>query len=92
LRRWLPVGLSIKNDETERLARMVAKETGESITEAIEQALRERMERLRRKRRQKVVSESIAEILRRVDALPTLDRRSEDEILGYDEHGLPRRW
>jgi len=27
-----------------------------------------------------------------VDALPTLDTRSEDEILGYDENGLPRRW
>ena len=86
------MALSIKNGETERLARLVAKETGESITQAIEQSLRERIERLRRKRRQKLMSESIEEILRRVDALPTLDNRSEDEILGYDEHGLPRRW
>ena len=31
----------------------------------------------------------ILEILRRVDLLPVLDPRSEDEILGYDEHGLP---
>jgi antitoxin VapB len=31
----------------------------------------------------------IDEIMRRVDALPVLDSRSEDEILGYDEHGLP---
>jgi hypothetical protein len=28
-------------------------------------------------------------VLRRVDALPVLDDRAADEILGYDEHGLP---
>jgi antitoxin VapB len=86
------MALSIKNRETERLARMVAKETGESITQAIEQSLRERIERLLRRRRRKPLSESLQEILRRVDALPTLDTRPEDEILGYDEHGLPRQW
>jgi antitoxin VapB len=86
------MALSIKNTETERLARMVARETGETITEAIQQSLQERMDRLRRRRREKQVSESIAEMLRRVDSLPTLDTRPEDEILGYDEHGLPRRW
>jgi hypothetical protein len=31
----------------------------------------------------------LEEILQRVDALPTLDTRSEDEILGYDQHGVP---
>jgi hypothetical protein len=31
----------------------------------------------------------IAEILRRVDALAVLDGRSPDEIIGYDERGLP---
>lgn len=86
------MALSIKNEETERLARLVAKEAGESLTQAIEQSLRERFERLRRQRRMKVLSDSIDEIFRRVDAMPTLDTRPEDEILGYDEHGLPRRW
>ena len=84
------MALSIKNSETERLARMVTKETGESITQAIEQVSPRRIERLRRRRRQKSMMGSLEEILRRVDALPTLDTRSEDEILGYDEHGLPR--
>lgn len=84
------MALSIKKAETERLARTVAKETGESITEAIEQSLRERLERLRRKRQAKLLSESVEDILRRVDKLPTLDTRSEDEILGYDEYGVPR--
>jgi len=32
----------------------------------------------------------IDEILRRVDSLPVLNSRTADEILGYDEHGLPR--
>lgn len=48
------MGISIKNDETERLARELARA-----------------------------------VLRRVDALPVLDGRPADEILGYDEHGLP---
>lgn len=32
----------------------------------------------------------IEQIMRRVDAMPTLDDRPADEILGYDENGLPR--
>jgi len=84
------VALSIKNDETERLARQVASETGESLTEAIQKALQERWERLKARRRSQVLAGQIEEMLRRVDALPTLDSRPEDEILGYDEHGMPR--
>ena len=84
------MALSIKNDETERLARQVASETGESLTEAIQKALQERWERLKARRRSRVLAGQIEEMLRRVDALPTLDSRPEDEILGYDEHGMPR--
>lgn len=82
--------LSIKNELTERLARQVADETGESITEAIQKSLEERWERLKARRRSRVLSRQVEDILRRVDAMPTLDERSPDEILGYDEHGLPR--
>ncbi len=84
------MALSIKKAEAERLARAVASEAGESITEAIEHSLRERLERLQRKRKAKLMLESVEEILRRVDQVPTLDTRPEDEILGYDEHGVPR--
>jgi antitoxin VapB len=83
------VALSIKNDETERLARQVAGETGESLTEAIQKALRERLERLRARRRNQALASQVEDLLRRVDALPTLDSRPEDEILGYDEQGIP---
>jgi antitoxin VapB len=84
------MALSIKNDETERLARQVAREAGESLTQAIQVSLAERLQRLRQRRRQRVVTESLQEILRRVDALPHLDTRAEDEILGYDDQGIPR--
>jgi len=32
----------------------------------------------------------IRDMLHRVEAMPALDERSADEILGYDDHGLPR--
>jgi antitoxin VapB len=82
--------LSIKNDATERLARQVAGATGESLTEAIHKALEERWQQLRARRRGRVVAGQLEDVLRRVDAMPTLDARTEDEILGYDEHGMPR--
>lgn len=82
--------LSIKNEATESLARRVARETGESLTEAIQTALQERWERLRQKRRGHLVADQIQDILLRVDTLPRKDSRPEDEILGYDEHGIPR--
>jgi antitoxin VapB len=84
------MALSIKNDATERLARQLAKETGESLTEAIQNALKERWERLKSRRPSRVLSGQIEDLLRRVDALPTLDSRSANEILGYDQHGMPR--
>jgi antitoxin VapB len=82
--------LSIKSESTERLARQVARETGESITQAIERALEERLQRLKKRRQGALVADKLDDILRRVDALPTLDTRPDDEILGYDQHGIPR--
>ena len=83
------MALSIKNEETERLARQLARETGESLTEAIQKALQERWERLKARRRSQVLVGHVEDLLRRVDALPDLDPRPEDEILGYDEDGAP---
>jgi antitoxin VapB len=84
------MALSIKSIEVERLAREIATKTGESLTGAIQKALQERLDRLRRERRSQILASQLQEILRRVDQLPVLDSRSADEILGYDEHGLPR--
>ncbi len=82
--------LSIKSETTERLAREVARETGESLTEAIQKSLEQRLLRLKRQRKTHLLASQIDDLLRRVDALPTLDPRSQNEILGYDSDGLPR--
>ncbi len=83
------MALSIRNPETEKLARQVSRLTGETLTEAIGKSLEERLERLKRRRNDRNLRRDIEKILARVHALPVLDDRPEDEILGYDEHGLP---
>ena len=84
------MAMSIENPETERLALQVAQETGEPVELAIQRSLQKRLEQLPQRRRAGLVKEKLEEILRRVDALPPLDDRPEDEILGYDHEGLPR--
>ena len=81
--------LSIKNPEADRLARELADATGESLTEAVMRALRERLERITGRRRAAVLAEEIARMQERIAGLPRLDGRSDDEILGYDGRGLP---
>jgi antitoxin VapB len=82
--------LNIRNELTEQLASALAKLTGETKTEAVTQALRERLERVRRARARKRLADELDEIALHCAARPSLDRRSGDEILGYDENGLPR--
>jgi antitoxin VapB len=84
------MALSIKHDEADRLARALARATGETLTDAVVTALRERLDRVRQPARAKQRLERVRAIQRRVAALPARDRRSADEILGYDQHGLPR--
>ncbi len=84
------MALSIKNPEAEHLARELAKQTGETLTEAILKALRERLQRVTGRHRPMELADQLDEIAKRCGALPVIDARSEDEILGYDEKGLPR--
>ena len=82
--------LSIKSPEADRLARQLAKTTGESITVAVTVAMRERLAREERKRENKeALLVDIRAIVDHFASLPVLDTRSADEILGYDENGLP---
>jgi antitoxin VapB len=83
------VPISIKNVETEQLARELAKETGETITEVIKRSLQDRLQRLRGRRHARGLPEQVEDILQRMDTLPTLDDRAEDEIVGYDQDGIP---
>ena len=88
------MALNINDPETERLARLLAENTGEPITLAIRRALEERLHRMRGRAEKEIVLKELATIRRRLAALPVLDHRSVDDCLGYDENGLlsePRR-
>ena len=84
------MALNIRNRETERLAEALARETGETKTEAVTNALRDRLTRLRRERSGRRLADELDEIARHCAALPVLDPRQADEILDYDDRGLPR--
>ena len=83
--------LSIKSPEADRLARELAQATGESITDAVVAAIRERLARERRRRgaQSERFHTRLKRIQERVARLPVLDSRTPDEIIGYDRHGLP---
>ena len=84
------MALSLKDQETDSLARQVASLTGETLTEAVRKSLAERLARERLKRgRPANLTDELRAIFQRMDALPDLDPRSADEIIGYDENGLP---
>jgi antitoxin VapB len=82
------MAILIKDHEADQLIRRLAERTGESITDAVKQAVRERLERVpltedeiaARKRK-------LAELYAKWDAMPTVDDRTPDEIIGYNESG-----
>jgi len=83
------MALSLKDKETDRLAREVAGLTGETLTEAIRVALAERLERVRLQRGESArLADQLEELGRECAALLDYDSRSPDEIVGYDEHGM----
>ena len=84
------MALNIRNSETERLAEAVAKLAGETKTQAVKQALKDRLARLRRERSRRRLADELDEIARHCARLPVRDSRTPDEILGYDEIGVPR--
>jgi antitoxin VapB len=84
------MALNVKNVETERLARELARRRGQGITEVLTDVLRRELERERRKVRidsKEEFHRRIQEIVDEVKQLPVLDDRSDDEIIGYNEQG-----
>ena len=81
--------LNIKDPETEKAVRQLAALTGETVTTAVHRAAEERLRRIRRHRAGRSLAAEIVEIGARCAALPDLDRRPPEDILGYDSHGLP---
>jgi antitoxin VapB len=84
------MALSVKDPEADRLAREVAARTGETLTTAVVVALRERLVRLRGRTRRQRLRDDLRDIARRCAQLPTLDDRSAEEILAYDQREWPR--
>lgn len=81
--------ISIKNPETEALTRRLAQLSGESITEAVHHAVAERVRLLERHIPAQSLYDEITEIALRCANRPVVSDASEDEILGYDEWGIP---
>jgi len=84
------MAFSIKDPEADRLTRELAAATGESMTQAVAVAVRERLERVRARKSGRRLADELDEIARRCGRLPVLDHRRDDAILDYDKHGLPR--
>lgn len=83
------MALSIKEPETDRLARRLAKATGQSLTDAINSALRDKLRLVEGD--QRTEAEFLADVKKIVDrsaSRPVLDPRTPEEIIGYDENGL----
>lgn len=84
------MALNIRNEETERLAAALVKLTGETKTEAVKRALSDRLARVQGDRVRRRLADDLDDIGRHCAQLPVRDTRRADEILGYDEHGVPR--
>lgn len=84
------MALNIKDPETDRLARELAAAAGESITVATRRALEERLQRVRIRAAGDVVRVGLDDLIARGRARAMLDERSDADIIGYDESGLPR--
>jgi antitoxin VapB len=83
------MALNIRHEETERLAADLARLTGETKTEAVRRAVEDRLVRLRREQAGRDPVADLEEIALRCARLPVRDDRGADEIIGYDQHGVP---
>ena len=84
------MSLNIKNEKTHRLVRELARATGESMTTAVDRAVRERLERVR-KTKKGSLAERLLQIGRECAPLWKEPYKSMDHgDLLYDEKGLPK--
>lgn len=83
------MALNIKCPEAEQLAHALARQTGETLAEAVVKALQERLLRVQGKQAPTELQKVLLKIGRRCAALPNCNRRSPEVILGYDQFGLP---
>jgi len=85
------MGISIKNPETERLARKLAELTGESMTMAVTEALREKVLRLQRENSRENRIRRMTELAKQIgDRLIEPYKSADHGDILYDEMGLPK--
>lgn len=83
------MALNIKDAEADRLVRELAAATGESITDAARKAFAERLSRVRARTVTQADRARVRDIIERARNRHVADERTEQEILGYDENGIP---
>ena len=85
------MSILVKNPKTEKKIRKLARRTGETMTAAIDRAIDERLAKLGPSpgKKGRIDRKKLAEILAYFDSLPVDDPRSPDEIIGYNEYGVP---
>lgn len=81
--------LNIKDPNTEKVVPELAAISGKAVTTAVRSAAKERLQRIRRDKAGRRLADELLAIGTRCSALPDLGIRSADDLLGYDEHGLP---
>jgi antitoxin VapB len=81
------MAIHIQDPETDRLARELSAVTGETITQAVNASLRERLRTFSPAVSEEEYIARIEKISDRLAALPVLDDRTPDEIIGYNEQG-----
>ncbi|MCF1485522.1 ribbon-helix-helix protein, CopG family [Agrobacterium vitis] len=84
------MSLNIKNPATVALIDELARRQGISKTAAIHQALTERLHRLGHGEVSKDrLLDELRSVRKRIARLPELEKRSDEDIVGFDEHGIP---
>ena len=83
------MALNIRNPEVEELTRIISELTGETKTQAVKIALKERLNQIQQQQNSGFRIQELLDIARHCSSLPVLDDRSADELIGYDEMGLP---
>lgn len=83
------MALNIRSREADALATALARLTGETKTEAVRRALQDRLARVERERTGRGLADELDDIARACAGLPIRDSRPADEVLGFDEQGMP---
>ena len=82
--------LNIKDEQTHEMARKLADLAGETMTKAVKTAIEDRLHRLEKRKKRRGLADRLDRIALYCASLPDYDDRTDDEIIGYDEHGLPK--